>query len=195
MKMQQKEKEQWLQKEECQKEKYLHLEKDLRRQHDQELTQCLLKKAAYLIRKIVEVLFFLFSIQEKIWKNIYFTVRWICGNFKEWYGFLTSRALKKFFHMIKTVDLIILKHICPRKITGYVKFGFDDPALTGQILGVIGTFYPMFSKKLTVLPDFAKAKLEVDVKMKGRIFLIVLIVHIMKIERNKLYKKSDYKTL
>ena len=200
-----------LREEERQREERLRSEKELGPQHGQESTDLLWEKAerligkiirviAKVIGKIVQALRFLRSLPGKIWeglKKICFTIRRICGKIKEWYGFLTSRTFKEAFRVIKTEGLVILKHIRPKKITGYVKFGFDDPALTGQVLGVAGMFYPVLPKKLAVIPDFEEARLEADVKVKGRIFLIVLIVHGLKIYRdkyvNRVIKKFQHK--
>ena len=37
--------------------------------------------------------------------------------------------------------LYFLKKAAPKKVTGTVRFGFDDPALTGETLGILGMIY------------------------------------------------------
>ena len=39
--------------------------------------------------------------------------------------------------------LYFLKKAAPKKVTGTVRFGFDDPALTGETLGILGMIYAL----------------------------------------------------
>lgn len=142
--------------------------------------------------KIAGVLRFLIHLPARIWgilKKICFTIRSICGKIKKWYKFFTSKTFKEAFRVIRTEGMAIIRHIFPRKITGVVRFGFADPSATGKALGALGFFYPVIPKKLAIVPVFEEAKLDADVRFKGRIFLIVLLVHGLKIYRNKCVKR------
>ncbi len=122
-------------------------------------------------------------------KKIFSTIRNICGKIREWYQFLTSHTFQEAFRVIRTEGKVILKHVLPRRISGYVKFGLGDPATTGQVLGVLGMFYPVLPEKLEVIPDFENPGLEADVKARGHVFLIVLLVHGLRIFRNRYVQK------
>lgn len=122
-------------------------------------------------------------------KKIFSTIRNICGKIREWYQFLTSHTFQEAFRVIRTEGKVILKHVLPRRISGYVKFGLEDPATTGQVLGVLGMFYPVLPEKLEVIPDFENPGLEADVKARGHVFLIVLLVHGLRIFRNRYVQK------
>ena len=81
--------------------------------------------------------------------------------------------------------LLILKRILPKKCTGYVAFGMDDPASTGKILGAASAFFPIWGDHFTVVPDFENKRLEVDADVRGRIMLALLVIPALKVWFNK----------
>ena len=91
----------------------------------------------------------------------------------------------------------ILKHIRPKKISGYVRFGMEDPASTGQLLGAAGILIPLIPEKLKLIPDFENPCLEADVTVRGRILLFVLLKNGLAVYRNrsvqKVIKKFQHK--
>ena len=92
-----------------------------------------------------------------------------------------SRAWKT----VKRRGAVILRHILPKKVRGYVRFGFSDPAATGQAIGAVGMFLPLIPEGLRVIPDFQEPCLEADVNLKGQIVLFVLLRHGLAIYRDK----------
>lgn len=82
--------------------------------------------------------------------------------------------LKKIFSIIK-----------PDKLEGYVHFGLEDPALTGQILGVLAMVLPLYQGFLTINPDFTKSCLDGTLKGKGKIFLFSIVKLAFKVILNK----------
>lgn len=64
----------------------------------------------------------------------------------------------------------LLRHVRPRKLRGWLKFGFDDPAYTGLSLGAVSVIYPWYHKTFTVEPDFQSKILEADLYLRGRVF-------------------------
>ncbi len=90
-------------------------------------------------------------------------------------------AMKKIYLSIKK----ILKHILPQKIKINSRFGTNDPATTGQILGVISLLIPFFKNSIHVIPDFENQVLEGNLFVKGRIRLISLVIIGVKLLLNK----------
>ena len=89
-----------------------------------------------------------------------------------------------FFFDDKTQDAIhlvlgktgnLLGHIRPRKLSGYLDFGFDDPSITGKVLGVLSVFLPQVGKTFDINPDFEKSHLECDITSSGRIYLFYIV--------------------
>lgn len=75
----------------------------------------------------------------------------------------------------------LLKHICPRRIKGWVHFGTSDPALTGELLGGLSIFFAMCGQGVRVTPDFEREVLEGELEIKGHLRGIVLLILIIKV--------------
>lgn len=63
----------------------------------------------------------------------------------------------------------LLRHTKPKKLAGYIRFGFDDPSTTGYAMAVYGILYPIWSPKLSVEPDFERQVLDCHILIKGKI--------------------------
>ncbi len=87
----------------------------------------------------------------------------------------------------------LLKHVLPRNHKVYVKFGMEDPALTGEYLGLAYAVSFLVGVNLIVEPDFEKKVFECDIPFKGRISIIRLLIWFLQVYRNehiqKVYKK------
>ena len=75
----------------------------------------------------------------------------------------------------------VLWHIRPRKLDANLKLGMDDPASTGEITGIIYSFYPVYTKHLHLEPDFDNKILEGDLKLKGHVQLIFILIAAVRI--------------
>ena len=73
-----------------------------------------------------------------------------------------------FMKMLEKVKKIIV-HLLPRKISGYFKFGFEDPSVTGQVLEILAVFYPLYKDDFKIIPMFYDEIIEVDISFKGRL--------------------------
>lgn len=81
--------------------------------------------------------------------------------------FFRSKMFREALLHAKKEVLYFLKKAAPKKVTGTVRFGFDDPALTGETLGILGMIYGKLPKDLSVQPDFEQEIIRGDVRMKG----------------------------
>lgn len=64
----------------------------------------------------------------------------------------------------------LLRHSKPRKLTGYLRFGFEDPSTTGYALALYyGVVYPIWCPNLSLEPDFERQVLDCHIRIKGRI--------------------------
>lgn len=79
----------------------------------------------------------------------------------------------------------ILAIIKPDELEGFVHFGLDNPADTGQVLGIISMALPLYDGFLTVEPDFEKACLEGNLKGNGKIRLYSIVKLALKVIFNK----------
>lgn len=112
-------------------------------------------------------------------------------NKKEHYEkILHSDTFQRAFALCKAELLKAWIHVRPRKIAGNVCFGFEDPSVTGRVLGGICMLYAFYGNALTVIPDFERKIFEGKLDIRGRIrVLTVLLVAI------RLYKDKDIKRL
>ena len=105
----------------------------------------------------------------------------------------TKKAISFVWEKLKR----ILKHVLPRKIKGYVAFGADNPATTGQVLGVLSVVYARTGMLLEIRPNFTEKQLECDVELKGRIQVFTLLVIAVKVFLNQELRKliTEFKGL
>lgn len=115
------------------------------------------------------------GIKERI-SNILQTIRDFCDKLRR----IKEKAeqAKKLWtsaHMVSGRSLLwkqflyLLRHTRPRKLEGYLRFGFEDPSTTGYAMAVYGIFCSIWRPKLSVEPDFEKQVLDCHVRMKGKI--------------------------
>lgn len=83
--------------------------------------------------------------------------------------FLKNEENKETFRLLKRQIKALFRHILPGKMRGKVKFGFDDPYTTGQVLMYISPFYGIYGKQFQVIPVFEEPVLEGEAWLKGRI--------------------------
>lgn len=108
--------------------------------------------------------------------NILQTIRNFCDKLKKikekagkveelWHSGHMERSRTLFWKEL----IYLLKHTKPRKLKGYLHFGFEDPSMTGYAMAGYGMLYPIWTPKLSVEPDFEKEVLDCRIKMKGKI--------------------------
>ena len=101
-------------------------------------------------------------------------------------SFLRNEENKKTFRLAKRQIFAVIRHILPRKSEGKIRFGFDDPYMTGQVLTWISPFYGLYGRHLQICPDFLEPCLEGEWKLKGHIRLgtILLLAFRMLLDKN-----------
>lgn len=130
-----------------------------------------------------------------IWKkikNLKYTFRRLCGRIKKGIQkcrdtkeFLTDERTRAAFKQCVAQLKILIKKMFPKKIRGMLRFGTKDPALTGEILGGISIFYPVFMDNVKVYPDFEQGIFEGELFVKGRFCLITVLLVLWRLWRDK----------
>lgn len=92
-----------------------------------------------------------------------------------------DKAKKDVIEYVKALWRIIK----PKKLEGYVHFGLNDPASTGQALGIIAMFLSFYDRFLRIEPDFEQACFEGELKGKGKFCLFPIIKLAIKVMLNK----------
>ena len=93
----------------------------------------------------------------------------------------TRRALAELLLRIKK----LCRHILPGCFKARLHFGMDDPASTGEFLGFLCMFYPLYGEHIKLEPDFESKCFDTDLYMKGHIQLIFVLIAGLKIYFNK----------
>lgn len=147
------------------------------------------------IKKIFDKIKAFFLKIFEIWKkiiNLKYTFLRFCGRIKQ--GIRKYRDTKEFLLDERTKDAVrkafdqgkfLIGKLLPKKIRGELRFGTKDPALTGEILGGISIFYPIFMDNVKVYPDFERSILEGELFVKGRFRLAAAALVLWRLWRDK----------
>lgn len=111
--------------------------------------------------------------------------------------FVFGRECLDFVCVVRDNVLHLWRHIKPKLLRIDMTIGFDDPAVTGQVLGVIAAFCGAAGMMPCVTPDFEKRVFESDIEIKGSVTVFVLLKILIKVyfcEELKEFKKS-YKSI
>lgn len=95
--------------------------------------------------------------------------------------FLDEPSTKHMITALKKQVIKILKSILPKKLTGELRLGMENPAVMGQICMFGGIFYPMYEKNFSFTPVFGEKVIEGDGFFKGRIILGEILAHVVRI--------------
>lgn len=101
-------------------------------------------------------------------------------------AFVNDPANQRTYRLLKRQIWKLCKHVFPQKISGRIRFGFDDPYKTGQVLTYLSPFYCLYARDLQIIPVFEEAVLEGGGKLKGRVRIgtVLLIAVRMLFDKN-----------
>lgn len=124
------------------------------------------------------------------------TLEKICDKIKKVKKLLKSEQMKRTEAWVWKEIKALIFHIRPKKLQGNLRFGMEDPCLTGEILAVAGVFYPLYGEYFTIEPFFEKQILEGEVSFRGRIYGIYFALLAWRIFQNRdlrfIIKKFKY---
>lgn len=148
---------------------------------------------------IKKIFFFIRDLSGKIiamMRNIRYTIKRFCDRIKHilnhityYHDVIMGEEGQEAVRLIKTELGKLLSHIAPKKCRIAVTFGFEDPATTGQIMAVLGVFYPIWSYDISIHPDFENTGISGNVYVRGRIRLFTLLKIAWKVYFNKNLKR------
>lgn len=117
--------------------------------------------------------------------------RLIVGQNKVIWFLERERTIKTMEHIMSEFK-IIWKKIKPKKLKIYAKFGFQDPSITGTVLGIYSTMAPLFSEyNVECYPEFEEEILEINLYSYGKIKLHYIVRSFIKL----IIKKDNRLTL
>ena len=136
-----------------------------------------------------------------IWQKIKYTFAKICGKIKDISKnisdtkeaiqiFLNDEVHRSAFRKVKKELIWIKRLLKPKIFQVRLNYGFEDPCLTGQILGLLGMAYPFVGDNMEIEPDFEQKVLKGNIHIKGRIRMIHLAVFAVKLFVHKETRKT-----
>lgn len=69
----------------------------------------------------------------------------------------------------------LFRRVLPKKVSGNIHFGFENPSDTGKILGYASMLYAWYGDSLTLQPDFKQAVLEGRIDIRGSLRLYIFL--------------------
>ena len=129
---------------------------------------------------------------EKI-QSIFVKIKDIWDNITHYIEILQEEDTKTLIAHCFHVSGGLLKHIRPGKMKVNAVIGFDSPDITGKIYGFLCMLYPYYGNDIHIIPDFENKILEVDLFIRGRIYICTLLWHGLRILLHKKLFKVIHK--
>ena len=79
----------------------------------------------------------------------------------------------------------LLRHYRFRSLKGNLSYGSEDPSSVGTVMMYLSMLYPVYGENFTIEPVFDRSVLTGDMRFKGRIRLIHLLVALIELMLNK----------
>ena len=96
---------------------------------------------------------------------------------------------KELVRLIKKELKELIREITPVKYDVNVRYGCEEPYMTGRILGVIAVIYGITGVQFNITPEFEQKVLEGDIYMKGRVRIYRLLLIALRIYKNNRFRK------
>ncbi len=122
-------------------------------------------------------------------KAVFEKIRSVKDNLEKYISVISNERNQQTIKNALAQILKVLYSVRPRKWKGYARFGMEDPATTGQILAILSVLYPWIGPHMKIEPDFEEQIVEGETYIKGRIFVIVLLVAAWKLYFDKDLRK------
>lgn len=86
----------------------------------------------------------------------------------------------------------LLRHYKPRKLKADLTFSLSDPALTGNVLGMISLMPAVYRYPCSIIPDFESDKLymEGSLMIQGKVTVYVFLISLLRLIRDKEFMKT-----
>ncbi len=102
------------------------------------------------------------------------------------WDFLREEVHINAFRKIRDELLYLLKKLRPRLNSLKLKYGFDDPSLTGDVLAGLSVLYPFLGDNALIYPDFENQvfRINLDLIGKARIWNLLLAAIRLLLDKN-----------
>ncbi len=108
--------------------------------------------------------------------------------YRSFRSIITDEKNRKTFRLVKKQSGALIRHILPRRLKGWIRFGFEDPYYTGKVLTIISPFYGLYGKNISIEPVFDEKVLTGELCFSGRIRLSKLLWCIFRVVMDKNFR-------
>lgn len=138
-----------------------------------------------LVQKVKQILTHIASILSGVYGKIDSVKKRITYYYDLW----QKDATQKVWEDCKGRLAKLLKHLKPKRFTIDIKMGYEDPATTGMIMGIWGMLYPIIGGTIRICPVFDEKVMDAELKLRGKIRLIHVLIAFLQFSRDKRLKK------
>ena len=103
--------------------------------------------------------------------------------------FITDESNQNAFKLLWKETKYIFKHIKPKRFEVKARIGTGDPAETGKLLGGLSLLYMIKKSKIIIEPDFDNKVYEGEIKLYGKVRLIIFVKSFINILLDKNIRK------
>lgn len=125
--------------------------------------------------------------KDRKFKNIFKKISDL--HIRSYWDILRSPDNKAPFSVLRGTLWKIVKHSSPKKVQADLIIGTGDPCNTGLLFGFFGMMLSFIPEGCNLTPDFYEKRLEGKLYIKGRIRMVVLLHHVIKIMMDKELKR------
>lgn len=104
-------------------------------------------------------------------------------------AFADDEENRKTFRLLYRQLRFLFKHILPGRLKGNIRFGFEDPYYTGQVLAAVSPFYGIYARDVTIVPVFDEKVLEGGLCIRGHIRAATVLWAGIRILMNKNFRR------
>lgn len=140
--------------------------------------------------------------KQNIFDKIRYTISNICDKIKKILEtkdkiieFISDEVHQAAFGRITKEFIALIRYLRPRKLKGYIHFGFAEPYDTGRALALLSVLYPFYGEKIQIEPEFERKVLEGHITMRGRahVFPFVLTICRLFLDKNVMTAYKNFR--
>lgn len=139
------------------------------------------RKAAYAIRRFCDRIRHIWNACLKIPRKI----RSLLDRKDQFLEFWDLEEHRQARSAIWKEFLYLRDKLRPKKVKGYIHFGFEDPSATGICMGAASVLYAWYPDQFELRPDFEQEILEGQLFFRGRLRLYALVLIALRVWFNR----------
>ena len=149
-------------------------------------------KKTGIMQKISDIFDKIKSIAAKVkitFKNIKNKQENLSDKIRNFNSKITDENNRKLVGFLWEQTKLVIAKVKPSKFKGHIRFGFDEPDITGRAAMYAAVLYGFLGLDFDIIPDFENEILEGEVYLKGSVQLFGIVVIALRVYTNELFKK------